>query len=79
MDSAVNALSLATQFIRSHHSKRQASLANSLLFDPQLTPTELAERLKISKAAVSQILKAAGFEALREIDNAIMQQLTIDS
>ncbi len=77
VDATVNALALAAQFIRSHHTNRQSSLANMLLFDPQLTSTELAKKLSISKSAVSQILKAAGFEALREIDHAIMVQFTV--
>lgn len=78
VDSTINSLTYASQFIRSRHKKAQAALTNALVEEPQLTVTELARKFHITKSAASQTLKTAGYEVLSEIYDALEEQLSTE-
>ena len=75
---AINTLSIAVQYIRSLHTQRQASVVDHMLLNPRLSQTELSKKLGVSKSAVSQVLRAAGFEALNEVSLAMRQLLGLN-
>jgi hypothetical protein len=76
LDTSVNALAFAAQFIRSKQSKRQMQVSDRFILDPEMPQWQLADELKISRPTVSKILKYGGFDTLDEIRLAIQRILS---
>jgi hypothetical protein len=73
IDQILNTLLLATETIEDFWTKKQKLVANYLRLHPTLTYEQIGQEFGISKSSISQILSAAKWEALLEIEKLIFE------